>query len=377
MFDGVSIIVPDADGGIPLRVIRCLGPEGAEFTLITKDGKNSALKSKYCQSSILAKSDSDAGRIDTLMQIEKSAPREVILPITTDGFQFVSRNRERLSERFLVPPISAIEQLALASDKLRLAELSVANGIPVLPSRPLTAAGVRAIERGELDVSFPLLVKAKSREHGAGARRVETASELSNYYSELEGERSIDYFFQPYIDGDDFSLAAFCEGGEIRNHTLWKGEIAGKEFTPPTCVRFVEDDHILNLARRLMRVLKWDGVCDIDFFVEKKTGEVWLLEVNARFWGNVFACLRGGVNFPLLMCQAALQPGERYTCQQIDGSVFCHPKGISRLLNNSKVRSDIAKHPLRMTGLESSIHDPLPDLYRLYLKLIRALTKGD
>ena len=64
------------------------------------------------------------------MQLETMAPREVILPITTDGFQFVARHRDRLSERFLIPPISGIDQLVSASDKLKLAEISVANEYP-------------------------------------------------------------------------------------------------------------------------------------------------------------------------------------------------------------------------------------------------------
>lgn len=377
MFDGVSIIVPDTNGGLPLRVIRCLGSEGANFVLVSREQKNPALRSRYCQHSIQTRSDSDdAGQLDTLMQLETKAPREVILPITTGGFQFVAQHRDRLSERFLIPPISGTDQLALASDKLRLAEIAVANGIPVLHSQPLTVASVRAIERGEMIVPFPLLVKAKSREHGAGARKIDSPRELSSYYSELGEEAASEYFFQPYIDGVDFSLPVYCVGGEIRNHTLWKAEICGAKYTPPLCIRFIEDDHVLTLGRRLMQILKWEGVCDIDFLVDRHTGKAWLLEVNARFWGNVFACMRGGVNFPLLMCQAALHPEQRSSQKQLDDQVFCHPKGITNLLRNSGVRNHIIKHPLRMTGLDSALSDPLPELYRLYLKLTRPLTKG-
>ena len=225
-------------------------------------------------------------------------------------------------------------------------------------------------------VKFPLLVKAKSKEHGAGARKIDSPRELSSYYDELGEEAASEYFFQPYIDGVDFSLAVFCEGGEIRNHTLWKAEISGANYAPPLCIRFVEDDQVLALGRRLMQMLKWEGVCDIDFLVDRHTGKPWLLEVNARFWGNVFACMRGGVNFPLLMCQAALHPEERPSRKQLDDQVFCHPKGITGLLRNSRVRNHIIKHPLKMTGLDSVLRDPLPEFHRLYQKLGRAMTKG-
>ena len=113
-----------------------------------------------------------------------------------------------------------------------------------MPSQPLTGSTVRAIERGNLKVTFPLLVKAKNREFGAGARKVDTVSELSEYYKELGKEADRDYFFQPYIDGDDFSLAVYCEGGKIKSHTIWKAVLYGKKYTLPLCIRFIENDHL-------------------------------------------------------------------------------------------------------------------------------------
>lgn len=340
--------------------------------LISNERTNSAQKSRYCEKFILTDSTSEADMLDRLLQLKPLAATEIILPVTTEGFQFASRNQSLLSERFHVPPLSAIESLVLASDKWRLFDFASRNDLPVLHSTQLTDSTVKAIESGELQMTFPALLKPKNREGGQGFHKLNTAGELRQLWKALKRDAEDEYIIQPFVDGKDASLALYCENGTIKSHALWKAEFYGKQrYTIPLCIQFTQNDRVLQLGKRLVELLNWQGVCDIDFFVDNRTGEIWLLEVNARFWGNVIACETCGINFPLLMCQAALSKQALNWPAQTNDTLYCYPKGIPRLLKEPSKYLAILKSPLRMTGINTVLRDPRPELYRLRRKIMR------
>jgi predicted ATP-grasp superfamily ATP-dependent carboligase len=66
-----------------------------------------------------------------------------------------------------------------------------------------------------------------------------------------------------------------------------------------------------------VRELGWTGVALVEF---KKGDDYRLIEVNPRFWGSLPLATRAGVNFPHLLCRAAL--GESFE------PVAAYPEGI-------------------------------------------------
>ena len=128
-----------------------------------------------------------------------------------------------------------------------------------------------------------------------------------------------------------------------------------------------------NIGRRLLKLLNWNGICDVDFFVDGHSSEVVLLEINARFWGNVVGCASRGVNFPALMCQHALGAEDIVWPKQACG-VYCYPKALHVALRTPELRSEILKHPLRAMGLTEVFRDLGPEVHKLYLRLRRVGT---
>jgi carbamoylphosphate synthase large subunit len=52
----------------------------------------------------------------------------------------------------------------------------------------------------------------------------------------------------------------------------------------------------------MLAALNYEGVACIDLRRDRKDGKLYLLEINARFWGSVMASYRlANVNFPLFM----------------------------------------------------------------------------
>ena len=374
MFEKVGIVVPLGDGRHPLRVARCLGKVGARLVLLSRDRNNVARMSTHCSGFLYSDPHSNAELLSQLLGMDACGSPEILLPVTTEGFLFAARSREALLTRFRVPPISTVDSLTIASDKWTLYEFALRNQIPVLRSTLLSEIQPSAVESGESPLVFPMLVKSRRKEGGDGARKVESAAELTALLKAPGGTEAEDYFVQRFVEGEDISLSTFCEHGEIRSYTLWKAVFYGKvPFRMPLCVMFGEHDRVLEIGTRLMKLLDWNGVCDIDFFVDRQSGEVLVLEINARFWGTVVGCASHGVNFPALMCERALVAGDTVWPTQTHGA-YCHPKGLLTALRTSEIRGAILRHPLTVMGVVALVRDLGPEVYKVFVNVRRVVT---
>ena len=186
--------------------------------------------------------------------------------------------------------MAALADLKLASDKARLHELCLQRGLPVLPSLLLNEDVIADLANGTQSFRFPALVKPSCREGGSGIHKVDSAIELAALFRQRPGIARDHSLLQRFVDGDDFSLSVYCEQGEVKAHTLWQQIVPSSvPYTIPTCIQFVDHPSALAIGKQLLRSLRWEGVCDIDLLVDRRSGEVWILEVNARFWGNVLS----------------------------------------------------------------------------------------
>ncbi|MGK0238036.1 MAG: putative ATP-grasp superfamily ATP-dependent carboligase [Candidatus Pelagisphaera sp.] len=360
-----TLIIPLGNGRLPLRVARCLVDSSLEFVLFSKDRKNVSKKSKFCRELVFSDPADDTALVKQLLDYKVSHLPEILFPVTTPGFQFIARNRDELKIRFRIPPISTIENLEIASNKRLLYDFSIENQFPVLTS----ISPSEILKNKTYDIPFPVLAKTTNREFGAGFLKIDTATDLKSFVESLKSNERSDYIIQPFIEGKDVSFSAYCEKGEIKCYTVWKALFYGrKKYQIPLCIEFLDNRRAFDLATQLLRKLRWEGVCDIDFFEDEKSGDLFLLEVNARLWGNVVGCALRGINFPKLLCDVALGKSERQQPRQTNG-IYCYPKGIPAALKRNRTRSALFRHPFATTGLIPVIKDIAPEFYKFYLKL--------
>lgn len=370
------ITIPDGDGGMPLRVSRTFPGMGVKFTLVSSGRERGTHWSRYCDEHVISEAASDEARLEVLMALKERDCPNILLPIMTPGLRFAAEHRELLAERFLIPATPSLESLDTASDKWKLHGFCFQHGLPVLPSMPLSDAALRVREAKMGGLTLPVLVKTRDRQGGEGFVKVETIAalkELNERLGEAEAQRR---YVQPFVAGYDVSLAAYCEGGEIKCHTLWREVIpGGRAFSMPRCIRFFRDDGILSIGRRLLALLEWEGICDIDFFVDRTTGEASILEVNARWFGTAPACALAGVHFPRILCERALSRDVRDWPVQT-GEVFCETSALIRALAVSEVGFRLLRHPIKRLSLGTFLRDPGPDIYRWLTKFKSWVTEG-
>src|SRR5207253_1451097 len=54
---------------------------------------------------------------------------------------------------------------------------------------------------------------------------------------------------------------------------------------------------LVELAQQLLAPIGWRGPAEVEFLEDTRSGEVWLMEINARFWASLALALDCGVDF--------------------------------------------------------------------------------
>jgi len=109
------------------------------------------------------------------------------------------------------------------------------------------------------------------------------------------------------VEGETICVAmVFCRGQlrgkvayqQIREYPAFGGQA--------TCRISISNKTAEDNFQKLMEHLKWHGVCQADFVVDKITNTPHLIDINPRFWGSLAQSIASGVGFPNLIYQMAL-----------------------------------------------------------------------
>ena len=222
---------------------------------------------------------------------------------------FVSRNRDALrwGLRFVVGDAELVEQLL---DKTRFAELADRLKLPVPRSQTLSPQPDS--EPPELALDYPVILKPLTRRDlfwqplagEAKALRVDSERQLRELWP-LLGDAGIPFVLQELIPGDENRIESYHayvdERGEVAGEfTGRKVRTLPREFGQTTALEITDVGDVREVGRECMRTLGLKGVAKLDF-KRAPSGELLLLEVNARFnlWHLPGAV--AGVNLPALV----------------------------------------------------------------------------
>ena len=175
---------------------------------------------------------------------------------------------------------------------------------------------------------------------------------------------------QKYVRGEDWGLNVLCRDGEIVAHTTQRNLVhEGNVFGTPIGLTITPNEELLKTVAGLLKELNWNGVANLDFRRVESSNSFLLVDFNPRFWGSLIASTLAGVNFPLLTCLMAL--GEN----QVETS----PQNLSYAKTRCWLRETVRRSwkrrsgtPLtfRTSGLAVSADDPMPDISRVFRRMI-------
>jgi predicted ATP-grasp superfamily ATP-dependent carboligase len=339
--------------------------------------------SRYSSGSFLYPSpfSRQSGFVETLIEKIKLHCCNVLIPVGEETFLVAKYKQRFLQHTAMVVP--DYDQILIAHNKDRWGALADKAGIRC----PQTYA-VDEIRQGSIaDLPFPLLIKPKQGGGGWGIVQVDSRRELETLLSREDhwGRPWDRFFIQEKIQGQTHCVAMlFCQG-------QYRAKIGYRQLRsyPTRCGQAtlrisVENQGAEAGLQRLLEELKWHGVCQADFIVEKYSGIPYLIDLNPRFWGSLAQSVACGVDFPYLVYKIAARgdvPSQRsfrtgIVTRWIGGDLAAFVPSLREA--ESKVaflREYFLPHRRASHYDDLSLSDPLPFMYWMADALYRSIIK--
>jgi biotin carboxylase len=222
-----------------------------------------------------------------------------VIPCDCPGERLVDRIGRRLKASAIPAPNATM--LDCFDDKWQFYQFCKKHGLNV-PSTKLIASkhdlDFREVVR---EFGLPLVIKPP---HRAGSVGVHVIHSEQEYHEKIVDAH--DYQFSPllvlqYVRGVDICLNLLSIHGRITAIAVQQRDFP-QNFGAP--IEFISNPYLESAAHAICEISAYHGVMNIDARVEEKTGRVFLIESNPRFWGSLSASVWCGLNF----VQACLEP---------------------------------------------------------------------
>lgn len=340
----MNILVLASDGFLTLSLLKCLRVVRARVWVMGV-GPSPVLRAsrgcfRYvaCRPGDFAPTDEAAERLNAFCVAHNI---QIILPTGITSVLFLAAVKPQITACPTFP-LAAPDVIARLHDKWRFSQLLDEHGLP----QPRTRLLETPEDAARLDLTFPVVVKPLDLDGSRGVRTVETPDELETGCLPL--------LAQEFAPGADVCLSVLAQGGDVRAWTIQKyaADKSGAEF--------VADERILEIGRKIMAALHFDGVANFDLRVDERDGSVRVIECNPRFWASLPLSLCGGVNFADLGIRQAL--GQPLPPAAPPEASYLSPATVVReLLRGRLLPGQVSGASRRGLGL--MVSDPLPYLY--------------
>lgn len=166
---------------------------------------------------------------------------------------------------------------------------------------------IEEMERWLLEHGFPAVLKADGTSGGEGVRIVQTMRKAVRAYRTLHAplhtavvakracldgdwnsvlpwlwQRQRRVSIQSFVTGPDANIAVSCWEGEVLSSISARVLKTWIPKGPATLIRLIENEEMLQAATKIVRRLKFSGLCGFDFMMDEVSGAPLLIEMNAR-----------------------------------------------------------------------------------------------
>jgi predicted ATP-grasp superfamily ATP-dependent carboligase len=317
-----KVLVTDSSERSALAVIRSLGKKGLCVTAADSADFNAGFLSKYAKDRVVYPSPQRSKKrfVDSLLHLVKSENFDLLIPMT-DFSMFPILERREEFEKYVKVAAPASEAAFSALDKAKTIKVAQENAIPC----PETYAVENFSELILLskNIKYPVVIKPRMKVFWSNDKAVVLKVTPRNYAYNADDLRAkyekltsgLSYFGVPF---DFFLIQEFATGNGYGVELLVHNSVVKAVFAHKRLREYplhggastlrvsIRNDNMSNLAVKLLKALKWEGVAMIEFKFNSSTQELNLIEVNGRFWGSLPLSIKAGVDFPYLLYKCVL-----------------------------------------------------------------------
>jgi len=366
----MSVIVTNAKNRIAYAIVKSLGEKGVEVYTADFVPLSMSFASRFSKGHFLYPSPfrEQEAFIESIIKNIGRLGADVLIPVFEETF-LLSKYKETVS-RHVRMAIPDYEQTLVAHNKDRWLPIAQRLNIPV--PKTLSAVELRKGSQNIGDLRFPVLVKPNQGGGAWGIVQADSPKELEAILGQdTHVNRPWDRFFvQEKIAGSVYCVAMVMNHGVLKGHVAYR-QLRDYPFSGGQATLRVSVDHPEAVAHfeRLLRELRWHGVCQADFLVDEKTGTPYLIDINPRFWGSLAQAIASGVDFPYLLYRIArdgdVEPVPGFKTGVMTRWIWGDLKTLPQALRQGNNRFGFLKEYLQLFSRpmiydDFCIKDPLP-----------------
>ena len=328
-----------------LAICRSLGRQGIEVYCGEEAPFAACFFSKYCSGSFQYPSvtEDPEGFVDFLVEkVKELKPADgepyVLLPVHKETW-LIARNRERFEPHISVP-LTSFDNMERTHDKGRLADLAEELKIPIPGTRQFRS--LDDVYRAIPEMTFPVFLKMRAAAAGIGLKKCNTPEELTTHFQrfvEGYGLKPDQYpLVQDFVPGEDYCYSALYDQGRPIASMTYHNIRSFPRGTGAGAVRETVDLPEADAAAgKLLTHLNWHGIAQLDFRVGDD-GQVYLIELNPRFFGGLSQAVAANVDYPHLLYRIA--SGERVEPPTVDYSTRTEAPVVGLLATLDEIAHD-------------------------------------
>lgn len=357
----ISVLIPDCQDHKPLvlQVIHSLSLR-KDVTIygMTTVKQNYLKYSRYLKHLSYYPDTEIEGWISNINKEVEKFQIDIVLPVFEIGIRKLIENKNLLKSKNKLCILPSLHNFSIAGDKGKLYTHLSENGFPC-PESVVTEAN----ELPDLkSLNFPVIAKPVIGFGGGDEIIVLKDQEDVNKYSK-SAKFKCNAIYQNFISGYDLCCNVLCNNGEVVAYSIQNASISDKDdVTPQTGFRFIQEQEVIEITKKVMQSLDWSGVANIDFRYDEVAKTFKIIEINTRYWINIDASAIANVNFPYLHCLLTLDQPKEW--QEANRIAYLNLKGLVRQIR--KKPSTIFKfgYLKNNTPLMFALKDPIPMVYR-------------
>lgn len=298
-----TVLVTDAETRNSLSVIRSLGK--ANYRVTTVSTKRCAMGhySKYVYDSYTIKKYEEKA----FLEIIKLVKPDIIFPCSDNTVEILSKSDYIKKE--VICPVPSQNSFEICRDKYKT--ISFANSMGVRTPKTFSLNSKTDYEELKKtgNIVYPSILKPKKSSGSRGLRLCENEEELLSHFSKSLESFKDGFILQEFIplDGDIIdAVFLYKEGKYIAGFVDKRVRTYPPKMGACTYGISIHNDEALNLGKKLLDKLEWNGLAMVEFRTHPKTGELYLMEINPRLWGSIQLPIFAGIDFPKILVDVFL-----------------------------------------------------------------------
>ena len=255
----------------------------------------------------------DKKTLEKILDLKNRERGSSLIATSDEWIQFVMKYRQHLEQNDFLILQAKNQSLKICLNKNLFYDWAVENGINVpsffsLPKRA-TLEYPSTIAR----LPYPLIVRPAISRHGSNPNRlpkaqsVENAKELEDtlrMYRAVNVRPLISESLLPY-PLIQYSVGIVRMDGRMRSFVAQKNRPTPELASVGTYVSLDPNDEVEDYARLALDKLDYFGIAEVEILKRLDTGELFLVEINARPWLQYALAARSGHDFLLFLFDVA------------------------------------------------------------------------